>query len=182
MIMFASLLAALGGGAQQTVGQLAEKLSNSPVIPILVVLTSALTAFTMTYFGAWLSSPFIGLPRAVIVAGALTLSTIALFRNVPITPIREPTLSIGATFLALLGKQALDAPRWLAFAAAAAITEPLGIALGATFGSAIALLVAWMVPEVRQFATKFRLARIVLAAIVLTLAAFAVWIGATSGG
>lgn len=182
IIMFACLLAALGGGAQNIVSGLAGILPRSPILPTLVVLTSALTAFAMVYLGSWLSGQFIGLPRALLVAGGLLLAAITLFRSKPIASMREPTRSIGATFLALSGKQALDAPRWLAFAGGAAITEPLGIALGATVGSAIALLSAWVVPGLSHYTAKSRILRIGLAMLALSAAAFVVWIGVTVGG
>lgn len=182
IIMFACLLGALGGGAQQTVGSLASGLPRSTALPILVAVTSAITAFAMAYLGSWLSSQFVGVIRAALVAGALALAAFDLCLSKPIVPVREPTRSIGAIFLALSGKQAVDAPRWLAFAGGAAITEPLGIAFGATFGSAIALLGAWIAPEVSQHSAKFRVVRIGLAILAMIVAAFVVWIGVTTGG
>nr|WP_298899008.1 hypothetical protein [uncultured Altererythrobacter sp.] len=182
IIMFACFLATMGGGAQQIVSGLAGTLPKSHILANLVFLTSALTAFAMAYFGSWLSGQFIGLQRAVLVAGGLLFAAIALFRSEPIASMREPTRSIGAIFLTLTGKQALDAPRWLAFAGGAAIVELLGIALGATFGSAMALLSAWIAPEMGRHSSKLRLLRIGLAMLALSVAAFVVWIGATAGG
>jgi len=181
IIMFACFLATMGGGAQQIVSGLAGTLPNSPILPSLMVLTSVLTAFAMAYLGLWLSAHFIGLPRALLVAGGLLLAAITLFRSEPFVPIREPTRSIGAIFMALSGKQALDAPRWLAFAAGAAITEPLGIALGVTFGSAAALLSAWIAPEMGRHTSKLRILRIVLAMLALAVAAFVLWVGIAAG-
>ena len=90
IIMIASVLAALGGRAQQTAGQLVQKLSNPPILASLVVLTGALTTFAMAYFGSWLSSQFIGLPRALIVATALVFVAIDLVRTKPIATLRDP--------------------------------------------------------------------------------------------
>lgn len=168
--MLASLTAAFGGRAQQTVAHLSAALGRAPGLLVVAVATSALTAAVMAFAGAWLSSQFVGLPRAAIVIAALALAAIELARPVRLAAPKEPTRSLGAIALALLWQQLFDAPRLLVFAAAAALANATPALWGGAIGASIGVTLGWAASPALQQKLPIRFLRLALSACTIVAA------------
>lgn len=150
IVMLASFAAALGGPAQLTIARLGAGLGRNGGLLLAGLATAALTAIAMAGAGAWLANQASADSRLLLVCGALLLAAIELAWPVRIVAPKEPTRSLGAITLVLLGRQLFDAPRWIAFAGGAAIAvgAPAGTpaAGGAAIGAGLAMLLGWLVP------------------------------------
>ncbi|MFC3592608.1 hypothetical protein ACFOON_03105 [Novosphingobium piscinae] len=84
--------------------------------------------------------------RALFAALALVLAGGEMVLLGPRPAPAEPTHSLGATVLVLLGQQITDAARFLVLALAVSTAAPLPAGLGGAVGSMAGLAVVWTAP------------------------------------
>ncbi|WP_394729685.1 hypothetical protein [Altererythrobacter sp. GH1-8] len=172
-----SFLAAHRGGPQLLIGHLSAKLGRSSGLVLIALLTSLATSALAAFAGAWLSSGFIGFERAMIAALALALAAALLAQGKSPQLPREPTRSFGAIALALTAKQAIDPPRLVIFASAAALASPWHALAGGAFATALSLLLGWALAERVSRTANWRWLRFVVAAALLVLGGLIAWTG-----
>lgn len=143
LAFIATVLAGLGARDQVLVAGLSARLGQRASL-LLIGLASA----TLAAAGAvWLAGSFTPLlpPPARRMLGALALGVAALemllwrVRSVP----AEPTRSLGAAGLVLLGLQLTDAARFLLFAIVVASLLPGAAGLGGALGGMVVVVIGW---------------------------------------
>ena len=145
------------------------------------ILTTAVATCAAAYLGALLAAQLVGFARAALIGTAFVLAAIELAWPVRQISIREPTRSLGAISLALLVRQMGEAPRWIAFAAAAMTIDPLKAGFGVWIGSSLALFVGWIMPAMMASRKRLRVLRGAMAGLALGTSIYVLWVGATSG-
>ncbi|NVE95909.1 hypothetical protein [Altererythrobacter lutimaris] len=180
-VFLAAAWAAQVGTARELVAHLATSLGRSSGLLLVALISAILTSAFTAMAGAWFAQQLIGAERAALIAGVLALSAAMLLGNRSLTLAKEPTRSLGAIFLVLLARQALDPARLLIFAGAAMIADPIPAGFGGSIGSAAMLLTAWSVPQQALGKRAALILRVTLAVLALVVAAMVLWIGLNIG-
>ena len=181
IVMLTCFAATMGSRAQALVIALEQGLRRSALLISAAVFAAAVATFAAAVLGAWFAAQLVGFARAALVGSALALAAIELIWPVRQIVIREPTWSLGAIILALLVKQLGEAPRWIAFAAAAMTSDPLKAGFGVWIGSSLALLVGWIMPSILAFERCLRWFRGATACLALGACIYVLWVGANIG-
>lgn len=145
--LLAVLVASFGARDQALVADLGQRQGRRPLLLLVALLATACT----TALAAWAGARMLGslMPQARVVFAAIALlaagAEMMLFgpRRVP----DEPTHSLFAAWLVLMGLQITDAARFLALALAVGTAAPVPVGIGATAGGMAALALGWAVPE-----------------------------------
>ena len=181
IVLLTSFAATIGGRGQGLLTALQDTLSGSAMLIVAAILTTAVATCAAAYLGAWLAAQFIGFTRAVLIGGAFMIAAVELVWPVRLIAIREPTRSLGAIILALMVRQLGEAPRWIAFAAAAMTIDPLKAGFGVWIGSSLALLAGWIAPSMTASRNGVRWLRGAIACLALAASIYVLWVGATIG-
>lgn len=167
--------------ARQLVAHLASSLARSSSLLLAALVSAILTSALAALAGAWFAQQLIGAERAALIAGVLAVAAAMLLGNRSVTLAKEPTRSLGAIFLVLLARQALDPARLLIFAGAAMIAAPIPAALGGAIGTVAVLSLAWSAPQQGLGERAGLIIRVALALLALVAAAILLWIGLNVG-
>ena len=165
-------MASQGGHDQMLVANLSAKLGAGPGL----VLASAIATCIST--GAWcwlglLASAELGDPYLpYVITFAIILAAVLLVLPVRLTPIKEPTRSVGAITIVLTMRQLFDAARLLTFAAFAYATASAFLAAAAFSGSMLALALGMAKGTTLQHWPYWVLLRLALAIMLLVGAMF----------
>ncbi|OGS55140.1 MAG: hypothetical protein A3J40_03965 [Erythrobacter sp. RIFCSPHIGHO2_12_FULL_63_10] len=165
------LAAAQGGHAQVIVAQLSVRLGRSAGVLAAAVGASSLTAAAMAVLGAELRAALPAIIHLPLAAAALLAAAIALAMPLRRKPLREPTRSLGAIALALILRQAVDAPRLCMLALATLLGSTWPIAAGGALGCGFAVAIGWALGERLEACARMRSVRLVVGAV---LAAWAI--------
>ena len=172
LAMIACFLAAVGGRDQRLVAQL--RALQGPSLPLLMVaiVSCSLTAAAMAWGGWRIEAIVSDSAETMLVAIAMLIAAGELFWPVRMTPMQEPTRSLGAVLLVLLFRQIGDAPRFLVFALAAATASPLFAGLGGAIGGAAAIFLGWFMGSELPKRLPLKSMRYALAFILILVAVY----------
>jgi hypothetical protein len=161
-LLTARLSAALGSGAGLLIA-----------CWVSAIATSALAAWG----GAWLAPQMAPAAMAMFIAATLAIAALELL----FLPVRsgpaEPTRSMGAIFVVLLGEQVTDAARFFVMALGVATAAPVLAGAGGALGSGAVLMAAWAVGSAWETRLPLKAIRVgvsglfLLAAVVVALSA-----------
>ncbi|MFA7588301.1 MAG: hypothetical protein WCY11_19290 [Novosphingobium sp.] len=167
LALLAVLLAGIGARDQATLAGLVERLGPSP----LALATAIATGITSSALAAWMAVAVAPLltadARLLFAAMALALAGAESLLLSPGRKPREPTRSLGALAIVLLGHQLTDAARFLVFAIAVATAAPIAAGAGGAAGSIVVMVSAWLAPEVFGGTRLLAVRRVVGAGFVL---------------
>lgn len=179
LTFIAVLLAGIGARDQATVASLAMVQGRRPAVLIVAVLTSVLTAAFAAWAAKWMLGQLPPPARTIFAAIALGMagleSLVLVSRRMP----REPTNSLGALGLVLLGHQVTDAVRFLVFGMGVGLAGPWPAGAAGALGGAIlaAFACAWPqalgIPAAR-WTRRIAGALLLLVAITMFLRQFAI--------
>lgn len=143
LALLTSALAMLAARSTLQTARLAGALGAGAGLLVICWLTAILTSALAGWAGAWLAPQMAPAAKAMFVAAALAVSALELLFMRPRAAPAEPTRSLGAMFLVLLGEQVTDAARFFVLALAVATAAPALAAAGGALGSAAVLTAAW---------------------------------------
>ncbi|XUU60914.1 hypothetical protein ACRAQ6_01180 [Erythrobacter sp. HA6-11] len=177
----AAASAAQVGTARELVAHLATSLGRSSGLLLVALISAMLTSAFAAVAGAWFAQQLIGAERAALIAGVLAIAAAMLLGNRSAALAKEPTRSLGAIFLVLLARQAMDPARLFVFAGAAMIAAPMPAGSGGAIGTAAVLTLAWFAPHAALGKRAALILRVTLAVLALVVAAMVLWIGLNVG-
>lgn len=139
--------ASFGARDQALVIDLGQAQGRRPLLLIAALLATACTTALAVWAGARLIDLLVPAARVLFGAFALVAAGGELLllgrRRAP----EEPTHSLFAAWLVLVGLQITDAARFLALALAVGTAAPVPVGIGAAAGGMGALVFGWLVPE-----------------------------------
>jgi len=144
----AVLVSGFGARDQVTLAGLSDVQGRRPAVLIVALFVCVLTAF-LPAMAADLIAPM--LPenaRNFLAAMALGFAGLETLVLIPRASPREPTHSLGALALVLVGFQLTDAARFLIFGVAFATNAAVPVAIGGALASAGLLALGWSCPSV----------------------------------
>lgn len=152
LTFIAVLLSGIGARDQLTVASLALVQGRRPAVLIVAILTSVLTAVFAAWAARWMLGQLPPPARTIFAAIALGMagleSMVLAPRQKPRRTPREPTNSLGALGLVLLGHQVTDAVRFLVFGMGVGLAGPWPAGAAGALGGAILVAFAWAWPQV----------------------------------
>lgn len=179
LTLVAVLLAGLAARDQLTVAGLALRQGRRPMVLVVAVCTSVLTALLAGWLGTYMLAHFPPPARAIFASIAIAFAGLESLVLVAHRNPREPTNSLGALAVVLLAHQITDASRFIVFAMAVGMAAPVVSTAAGMLGGALLAGLAWSAPELIASPRARRLRRIVgllllLAALVLLLRQFGI--------
>jgi hypothetical protein len=143
LALLTSALAMLAARPTLQTARVAGALGSGAGLLIACWVTATATSALAGWAGAWLAPQMAPAAKAMFVAAALALSALELLFMRPRAAPAEPTRSLGAIFVVLLGEQVTDAARFFVLALAVATAGPAFAATGGALGSGAVLTAAW---------------------------------------
>lgn len=143
LALVACALVGFGGRDFRLVAHLSGRFGRSSVLLAVVIASSAVTAALAAMAGDALAGLLHPDAKAMLAAVALIVAAAELAWPWRGRDPAEPTRSAIATFLVLAAMQIGDGARFLVFAIAIAMGDPLFAAAGGAVGSAAMLALAW---------------------------------------
>jgi len=177
LALLTSALAMLAARPALLTARLSAALGAGPGLLVACWATAIATSALAGWGGAWLAPQMAPAAKGMFVAFALGVSGLELLFLHPRAKPAEPTRSLGAIFLVLLGEQVTDAARFFVLALAVATAGPVLAAAGGAIGSGAVLTAAWAVGGAWERRLPLRSIRVgvggvfLLAAIVVGLSA-----------
>lgn len=177
LALLTSALAMLGGRSARLTAGMAEALGQGAGLLAAGWLGAIATSAAAAWAGALLAPEMAPAAKAMFVAAALAVSALELLfmraRGAP----AEPTRSLGAIFVVLLGEQVTDAARFFVLALAVATAGPALAAAGGALGSGAVLTAAWAAGDAWEARLPLRAIRLgvsglfLVAAVIVALSA-----------
>lgn len=166
--------ASFGARDQALVIAMGQAQGRRPLLLVAALLATACTTAMAVWAGGKLLVTLVPPARALFGAMALVAAGAEMLllgrRRAP----DEPTHSLFAAWLVLMGLQITDAARFLALALAVGTAAPIPVGIGAAAGGMGALAMGWLMPEVGTIPLLGRLRRLA-GAVLLVIGVAAGW-------
>ena len=150
LVFLCVMLAGVAARDQVLVADLVGVRGQQLSLLVIAIIAACATAA----FAAWAATVVIPTlnPRAQQFFAALGLALAGLesLVIVPRRAPREPTLSLGATTLALTALQLIDSARFVIFALAVATTSPLTAGLAGALAGSLVVAAGWLWPALAR--------------------------------
>lgn len=166
-------VASFGARDQALVVDLGKVQGRRPLLLLVALLATAVTTALAVWAAVRLSASLAPPARVLFSAMALLTAGGEMVLLGPRRAPREPTHSLFATWLVLMGLQITDGARFLALAMAVGTAAPVPVALGAAAGGMGALALGWAAPRLTT-AAWLRWARRLAGGL---LVAIGLWVG-----
>ncbi|HEY7805559.1 MAG TPA: hypothetical protein VIC34_00020 [Croceibacterium sp.] len=142
LALLTSALAMAGARPTLQTARLSDALGAGPGLLVACWVTAIATSALAGWAGAWLAPEMVQV-KAMFVAVAFAVSALELLFVKSKAALAEPTRSLGAIALVLLGGQVADAARFFVLALAVGTAAPALAAGGGALGSGAVLTAAW---------------------------------------
>lgn len=165
-----SFVAAVGARDQILVARLRATLGPSVGLFVIASVSATATAFIAAWVGGELSQIMSASAATMFVAFALLAASVELAWPNRMGAPQEPTRSLGAIFIVIFARQLTDGSRFLVAALAVALPSPMLSGLGGAVGGIAAAGLGWAMGPALEAQLPLRRLRVILAALLFTVA------------